>query len=185
MMLIFVIVVAGIFIYQFHTYFQEALVYFRDNINELHFVEGNLEINQGETVEIKDDHSILPYFAIDTDATEEQIQDYTKKLSGYEAGMLILGDKVIYKNELLTQQMEYRYQDILQNYPIPDFDKQAVLDFVSQIDKVSLYISVFIVMTIYLYIIYLASTFVDIIMLAILGFIVAIVGAIIYYLVLR
>lgn len=173
MMLIFVIVVAGIFIYQFHTYFQEALNYFNDNINELHFAEGSLEINQGQTLEIRNDHSILPYLTIDTDATEEQIQDYTKKLSGYETGMLILGDKIIYKNELLAQQMEYHYKDILQNYPISEFDKQGVLDFVSQIDKVSLYISLFIVMIIYLYIIYLASTFVDVVMLAVLGFIVA------------
>lgn len=172
-MLIFVIVVAGIFLYQFHTYFQEALSYFKENISELHFVEGNLEINQGETVEIQNDHSILPYLMIDTDATEEQIQDYTKKLSGYETGMLILKDKVIYKNELLAQQMEYRFQDILQNYPIPEFDKQGVLDFISQIDKVSLYISLFIVMAIYLYVIYLATTFVDVVMLAVLGFIVA------------
>lgn len=171
-MLIFVVVVAGIFIYQFHTYFQEALNYFNENISELHFVEGSLEINQGETIEIRNDHSILPYLTIDTDATEEQIQDYTKKLSGYETGMLILRDKILYKNELLAEQMEYHYKDILQNYPISEFDKQGVLDFVSQIDKVSLYISLFVVMAIYLYIIYLASTFVDVVMLAVLGFIV-------------
>lgn len=171
-MLIFVVVVAGIFIYQFHTYFQEALNNFNENISELHFVEGSLEINQGETIEIRNDHSILPYLTIDTDATEEQIQDYTKKLSGYETGMLILRDKIIYKNELLAEQIEHHYKDILQNYPISEFDKQGVLDFVSQIDKVSLYISLFVVMTIYLYIIYLASTFVDVVMLAVLGFIV-------------
>lgn len=172
-MLIFVIVVAGIFIYQFHTYFQEAVTYFRDNISQLHFVEGNLEINQGETIEIKNDNSILPYLVINTDATNEEIDDYTKTLSGYETGMLILGDKIIYKNQLLSQEMQYNYKDIIQNYPISEFDKQGVLDFISQIDKVSLYISLFIVMTIYLYVIYLASTFVDVFMLAVLGFIVA------------
>lgn len=171
-MLIFVIIIAGIFIYQFHTYFEEGLTYFKDHIEELHFIEGKLEINQGEKIEIQNDHSILPYIAIDTDANEEEIQDYTKKISGYETGILILEDKIVYKNELLSQAMEYHYKDIMQNYAISQFDKQGVLDFVLQIDKVSLYISIFIVMTIYLYIIYLASTFIDVVMLAVLGFIV-------------
>ena len=51
---------------------------------------------------------------------------------------MVLKDKILYKNEILTQSLEYRYEDITKNYPIGAFDKQAVMDFIKQIDMVSL-----------------------------------------------
>lgn len=170
--LIFVMLISGIFVYQFHNYFQEALQYFNHNIQEIHFSEGNLEINKGDKIEIQNDKSMLPYIVADTDAKEEEVKNYQEKLESYETGLVILKDRIIYKNEMVNKTVEYQYKDIMENYQINEFDKQAILDFISQIDVISLYISIYIVIFIYLYIIYLATAFVDIVMLAVLGFIV-------------
>lgn len=171
-MVIFAVIVSGMFAYQFYTYFQNAVHYFENNIQEVSFANNQLEVNKGETIEIQNDTSAIPYIVIDTDATEEELQSYRQKLDSYEAGIMILKDKVLYKNEILTQSLEYRYEEITKNYPIGEFDKQAVLDFVTKLDMVSLMISMFVAIFIYVYVVYLATAFVDIVMLGVLGFIV-------------
>lgn len=173
LMLIFVAVVTCIFMYQFYTYFQKSITYFNENISEVHFFDGNLSVDNGEKKEIENANSVVPYILIDTDADAEEIGKYQEKLGGYESGIIILKDKIVYKNELLSSILEYKYADIVGNYNITEFDKQDVLNFISQINNFKLYASVFVAMFIYLYIIYLASTIVDVFMLAVLGFIIA------------
>ena len=171
-MIIFGVIVAGMFTYQFYTYFQNGVHYFENNIQEVSFANNQLEVNKGETIEIQNDTSVIPYIVIDTDATEEEMQNYMQKLESYEAGIMVLKDKILYKNEILTQSLEYRYEDITKNYLIGAFDKQAVVDFIKQIDMVSLVLSMFFVVFIYVYAVYLATAFVDIMMLGVLGFII-------------
>ncbi len=171
-MIIFAVIVAGMFTYQFYTYFQNAVHYFENNIQEVSFANNQLEVNKGETIEIQNDTSAIPYIVISTNATQEEFDNYKQKLESYAAGMMILKDKVVYKNEILTQSLEYRYEDITKNYEIGEFDKQAVLDFIKQIDMVSLVLSMFFVVFIYVYAVYLATAFVDIMMLGVLGFII-------------
>lgn len=171
-MLIFVLVVSGIFMYQFHTYFQGAVEYFNNNINEVYFLDGYLVLNQGDKIEIRNDTSILPYILIDTDASNEEIESYQNELNHYSTGILMLNNKLIYKNDLLNQTVEYQYSDLLANYGIQEFHKQDIVNLIEGIDKVSLYVSIFIILFIYLYMIYFATALVDIIMLAVLGFIV-------------
>lgn len=172
-MLIFVLIVCGIFIYQFHTSLKGAITYFNNNIDEVYYSNGNLEVNNGEKIEIQNDNEVISFILIDTDALEEDVKEYEKKLVDYETGMIVLKDKIIYKNELLTQSLEYPYASIMANYQINEFNKQGVVDFISQIDMVSLYISLFIIAFIYLYVIYIATTFIDVLMLAVLGFIIS------------
>lgn len=171
--LIFVLVVSSVFLYQFHTSVQGAINYFNNNIEELSFSEGVLEINKGDKIEIQNEKEILQYVVIDTEASQEEIKKYEQNVLSFDNGMIILKDKIIYKNEILAQSMEYKYADIIANYPVVAFHKQDVVNFISSIDMTSLYVSIVIVMFIYLYVIYLATTLVDIVMLGVLGFIVA------------
>ena len=173
LMLIFVFVITCIFMYQFYTYFQKSIIYFNENIEELHFINGELSIDKGDKKEIINGNSVIPYILVDTDANTETIEEYNKKLDGYETGIIILKDKIIYKNGLLNNGLEYKYSDIIGKYDINEFNKQDVLNFISQINNFSSYASIFIAMFISLYIIYTFSTIIDVFMLAILGFIVS------------
>lgn len=172
-MLIFVFVITCIFMYQFYTYFQKSITYFNEEIEEIHFVNGELSIDKGDKKEIINENSVIPYILVDTDANTETIEEYNKKLGGYETGIIILKDKIIYKNGLLIDSLEYKYSDIIGKYNVIEFNKQDVLNFISQINNFSSYASIFIAMFISLYIIYTFSTIIDVFMLAILGFIVA------------
>ncbi len=173
LMLIFVVVVTCIFMYQFYNYFQKSITYFNENINEVNFVNGELNIDKGDKKEIINENSVIPYILIDTNANAETTEEYNRKLAGYESGIIILKDKIIYKNGLLSSGLEYKYSDILSKYNITEFNKQDVSNFINTANNFSSYASVFIAMFICLYIIYTSSTIVDVFMLAVLGFIVS------------
>ena len=74
---------------------------------------------------------------------------------------------------MLSQNIEYMYKDIASAYNISEFSKEDVLNFIYNVNNLSLYSGFFIVNTIYLFIIYFVSTLVDALMLALLGFILA------------
>jgi hypothetical protein len=172
-MLIFVLVLSSMLLYQMHTSVREVISYFNENVDTISYYDNVLEVNDGEKLEIQNDKFIIPYIVVNTNATEEEISDYKTQLEKYDSGIVFLNDKVIFKNSMLSKNLEYSYEALLQNYQIEEFNKEDIQNFISQIDFVSLYSSVFIVMFIYLYIVYLASILVDIIMLAVFGFVFA------------
>lgn len=173
LMLIFVAVITCVFMYQFYTYFQKSTMYINENINEIQYANNELSIDKGDKKEIITDNSVIPYILIDTDALEEEVLSYNEKLGEYESGIIILKDKIIYKNGLLSNSLEYNYKDIMGKYNITEFNKQDVSNFITQANNFSTYASLFIAMFISLYIIYTFSTIVDVFMLAVLGFIVS------------
>ena len=173
LMLIFVFIITSIFMYQFYKTYKKAITYFNESIDEVSFSNGELQIDTGDKKEIINEDSIIPYVLIDTYANEEQIQKYRNDLGGYETGIIILKDKIIYKNGLLSDALEYKYSDIIGIYNIQEFNKQDVSNFINKANNFSSYISIFIAMFISLYIIYTISTIVDVFMLAVLGFIVS------------
>lgn len=110
---------------------------------------------------------------INTNATKEQIDDYTDTINRYENGVMFINDRIIYKNQMLSQNIEYMYKDILSTYNITSFEKDDVLNFISNVNNMSLYSGFFGVTSVYMFVLYFASTLVDALMLAVLGYILA------------
>lgn len=171
--LVFTLVISAVFTYQFSTNIKEAIGYYDQNIKEVSYENGILKVNNGENFEIKNDKSLIPYIVIDTDANTEEISRYQEQLSLYESGIVLLNDKMIYKNEMLSQNIEYHYEDLAKAYEVTAFEKVYVDEFIKNTNQMPLYFGFFMAMFVYLYLIYLSSTFVDVMMLAVLGFIVA------------
>lgn len=110
---------------------------------------------------------------INTNATQEQINQYKDEINRYDNGIIILKDKVIYKNQLLSQGIEYDYKDIANAYNIKELTKQDIITFIEKLNTPGIFFGFFVIVSIYLFIIYFTSALVDILMLAILGFIVS------------
>lgn len=172
LMLIFSIVIAATFTYQFKLSIDDAVGYFNENIYEVNYKEETLSINEGKEIIILTDKEILPIVIINTGANEEQQNKYIEEVSKYDSGIILLNDKIIYKNGILTQDIEYSYKYIANNYGITEFNKQAVIDVINDVNAVQLYYSFFIAAFIYMFIIYFTSTLLDALMLAILGYLV-------------
>lgn len=173
LMIIFTAIISITFTYKFGVSVNNAVNYFEENINEVTYKENNLSVNSGEEIILQNEDELMPIVIINTQATEENIEKYKDEISKYENGIIILSNKVIYKNEMLSQSMEYKYEDIAQNYNINEFNKEDVLSLIKSINQINLYISFFIVVFLYMFIIYFTSTLIDVVMLGVLGFIFA------------
>lgn len=169
--LIFSIVIASVFTYKFSISTNNAIDYFKSNISEVSYKDNNLNINSGEELKLINPEEVIPIVIISTNATEEQEKNYKNEISTYENGIVILKDKIIYKNEMLSQSIEYNFKDIDSIYRISQFDKEDVLTFIANNNTTNLYISIFFILAIYLFMIYFTSSIVDAIMVTILGFI--------------
>lgn len=171
LILIFAIIIAVAFTYKFSVSVNKGIDYFKMNINDVSFKDDNLSVNSGKEAKFINTEELLPIIIINTNANTEQEEEYKTELSKYENGILILKDRFIYKNEMLSQNIEYSYKDIASVYGVSEFDKEDVLTFIANVNNMNLYISFFIIIVIYMFIIYFASTLMDAVMVAILGFI--------------
>lgn len=170
---IFTVIVAAVFTYQFYITLKDGVVYYNENIQDISYKDETLSINEGNEIQIQNDEAVLPYIVIHTGANQEEAHKHIETLNMYPNGIVLLGNKMIYRNEMFSQNMEYSYKDFASTYGITEFNKDNVNEFIQNINQVSLYVSFCIVMFIYLFTIYLSSTFVDVMVLAVLGFIIS------------
>ena len=173
MVAIITIVVVAILIYQFSNTMQSAVIYFNDNIQEMSYADGILTVNSNQKLEINTNSTIAQKIIVDTsELTTEQIEQYRTDLNDLNSGIILLKDKILIKNEMLTAITETTYTDILSQYNLTNLDKQSVLDYIYA-NQSQVYISVAIVEFIYMFSMYLTSILMDTLILAILGLIVA------------
>lgn len=173
MVAIITIIVVAVLIYQFSTTMQSAVIYFNDNVQEMSYTDGILTVNSNQKLEVDTNSTIAQKIIVDTsDLTDEQIEQYRTDLNDLNSGIILLKDKILIKNEMLTAITETTYTDILSQYNITNLDKQSVLDYIYA-NQSQVYISVAIVEFIYMFAIYLTSILMDTLLLALLGLIVS------------
>ena len=173
MVAIITIIVVAVLIYQFSTTMQSAVIYFNDNVQEMSYTDGILTVNSNQKLEVDTNSTIAQKIIVDTsDLTDEQIEQYRTDLNDLNSGIILLKDKILIKNEMLTAITETTYTDILSQYNITNLDKQSVLDYIYA-NQLQVYISVAIVEFIYMFAIYLTSILMDTLVLALLGLIVS------------
>ena len=173
MVAIITIIVVAVLIYQFSTTMQSAVIYFNDNVQEMSYTDGILTVNSNQKLEVDTNSTIAQKIIVDTsDLTDEQIEQYRTDLNDLNSGIILLKDKILIKNEMLTAITETTYTDILSQYHITNLDKQSVLDYIYA-NQSQVYISVAIVEFIYMFAIYLTSILMDTLILALLGLIVS------------
>lgn len=116
---------------------------------------------------------VFQIIIINTNGESDLENEYKNKINKYENGIALLRDKVIYKNNMLSQNIEYSYEDILNSYDIQEFEKQDVLNFINSINGMGLYSGFVLFVGMYMFTIYFISTLIDALMLGVLGFILA------------
>ena len=172
-MIIFVVLVVCIYTYKFSITVNNAINYFKEDITQIKYSDGSLQINSDQPTIIDTTGEIIEKIIIDTGANEEKQKEYIDKINSNSTAVIFLKDKIVLKNQMITQSMEYKYADIAKNYLIGNFEKEDVLNAISNVNIVGIYVMFFITMFIYLFIIYITSTLIDVLMLAVLGFLVS------------
>ena len=170
--LIFTLLASSIYTYKFYKIANQTKQYINDNIENIKYLNGRLEILPDEPIIIENEES--PISIIIIDASKEDANNYKEKYSEkinlYENGILILSDRIVILNNLTNQERAVYYSEIY-GYNIQN--KEAFMNTVFENNIMYVYLIIYEIAFIYLFIIYLASNFVDVIVLGALGYIFA------------
>lgn len=171
---IFTLVISIMSVYKFSKSLNESLSYFDKNIESLTYENDILQVNNNEKLEIISDKNIKGKIIIDTsDLTEEQVNQYRENIKNEKNGILLLKDRVILKNEMLSTISETSYKSFFEKYNInTSLDKQKILNYFNN-NIVQIYFSIFITLYLYMFAVYFASILVDAVVLGALGYITA------------
>lgn len=177
LILLFVIVISIVFTYQFYISANQAIEYFKAEIPELTFKNGELNVQSEEPILIENEEKIVSMIVIDTNS-EENLQEYRSKIDLFGEGIIILKDRVIIRSNMLSNELVYDYKTIAQNYGISDFDKTMAESYLENLNNITTYIGGFFVIVVYMFIVYMLSGLLDAVMLGVLAWILAKIAAI-------
>lgn len=183
LMLLFVIVVVASYTYKISQIVENAVVALKNDMPEFYYQDKELVVKSEEPIYIENTKLFSGMIIIDTNTEEqEKIDGYVQKIKLYDNGFLILKDRIMVKTMATSTINTLLYEQIASNYNIGDFTKEEVITAIDGVNRVSLYFALFLTIFIYFFILYVLSTFIDVIMLAALGYVTArIVGIHIKY----
>lgn len=158
-------------VYQTHQILQEGVQYLQNEFPEFSYRDGILDVESEKRLTISEDDSYVGRVVIDTKTEEEQvINQYTNEVNKAGSGMIVLKDKVILKNQAVTGTISYNYKELLGKMEMNEFTKQAVIDYANSSQVITLYVSVFITIYIYCFVMYLLMTLSNAVFLSIFGY---------------
>ena len=167
LILLFSSIIAIAYTFKFAKIVNSISKYINDNIEEINYESGSLEIITKEAVQIENENNLLQFIIIDT-GEDADLQDYTSKLNLYDTGIIILKDKTILKNRINNGQTIYEYS----RFMIDNFNKSQLMEIITGRQIYYFYAVLFFTLFIYLFLFYFTQMFIDAICLALLGYLV-------------
>lgn len=173
---IFVIVASFASVYKLSKQVQSGLEYVKDVLPDFTFSNNELVIGQEEAIAYENKDKLLDTIIIDTkEVNDETLSLYKEKLQKASNGVVLLKNKALVKTGVTNGIVEYTYSSISETYQINEFNKQQVLEYFSGTSLVLMYIGIFIMMSIYMFVLYFISIWLDIVLLGALGFFTALI----------
>lgn len=167
--LIFTIVIALIYTSKFYSVLDSAREFISTDIEEMKIENGKLNVTSEEPITIENENSIIPIVIIDT-SDNANVEEYVEKINIYETGIVVLSDRVIISNSILTEDESIYYSNLFtENIE----NKEEFLSLISNENMLYTYLLFFGTMLVYLFTVYFMSNLVDSIVLAALGYILA------------
>lgn len=158
-------------IYQTHNLIGEGVDYLQNSFPEFSYKDGTLDVESDNPITISAEDSVAGETIIDTKTEDENvINDYTNKVTNAGGGIIVLKDRVIVKNASIAGTISYSYKDTFEPMEITEFNKQTVIDYVHSSRIISLYVSVFLTIFMYAFVMYFLGALSDTILLSFFGF---------------
>lgn len=159
-------------VYEINTLVKDGIDYLQNEFPDLTYKDGILKVeNEGEIV-IPEENTIFGEIIINTNDVDESKQNqYINTIKENGDGILILKDKAIVENASMNTTVEYQYNNIAKSVNITEFNKQSIIDYVNSGKIITTYISVFAILFVYAFILYMIIKVTDVIMISIFGYI--------------
>lgn len=168
---IFIIVTSFVSIYIVSEQIQKGLEFVKKELPNFTFANNELKMEQEDVILYENMYNVFNTIIIDTkDISSENIKSYKEKIQNVNNGIILLKDKALVKTTVTNGIVEYTYNSISEKYQINKFNKEQLLTYFSGSNLVLIYIGIFIMVYIYMFVLYFTSIWLDIILLAALGF---------------
>ena len=165
--------------YQTYNLVKEGIGYLQNEFPEFSYQDGILSVVSESEIIISSEDSIAGKTIIDTKVEEEQkINQYINEINESGEGIIILKDRAIIKNSAVAGTISYSYQDTFESMGINRFTKQDVINYANSAQILSLYVSVFLTIFIYAFIMYFLTTLSNAILLSFFGYITTVLARI-------
>ena len=173
--ILFSVIIAIVFsVLQVVVTIPNAKNFIASDIPDFSYSNGILDVKSDETVTIDNIADQVLIIADTKDLDETKINEYKDKINLYDIGVLVLKDKVYSKNSYAgTGLQEIPMSDIGSIYGKNEFTKQDIVNDINSINMISLCISLAFTVFLGFFITYLIMSILDIIILALLSNIVA------------
>ena len=177
---IFTFIMAFVYTYKTNNIIANVKQYINNDIKEINFENNELKViskNNEENIKIKNEELGIDVIINTSSLDDNKIDNIINQNNLKENAILILKDKVIIKNQVMSKPLTYMYKDIAEKYNINKIDKQEAIDLLSSNTVKAALVFVFGILLIYFFIIiYFPTTLIDIFVLSILGYIVSIIS---------
>ena len=171
LILLLTVIIAFFFAYKFGNLASFFMDTVKSDFPEFTFSENVMSAEKVINVE-KENKTEKIKLIVDTNIENETetINKYMTEISKFPNGAIFLKDRLIVGVEGLTGQITYDYKD-LDLTKDKEFNKEKLIESLDGINRIPMYISIFIVVVLYMYIIYLFVTALDIAFVGIIGFV--------------
>lgn len=158
-------------IYQTNQAVREGVHYLENKFPEFSYKEGNLNVESDKPITIAEDKFVIGKIIVDTKIeSEEEINKYINEVAQSGNGVIILKDKIILKNDAVAGTINYNYKEMLSQMGITEFTKQDIINYANSAKIVNLYISIFLTVFIYSFIMYFLTTVTNALLLSVFGY---------------
>lgn len=159
-------------IYQTYELLQDGINYIQNEFPAFSYKDGILNVESEDVITISEDNSVTGRTIIDTKTEDEQtINQYINYITEYGEGIIILKDEAIIKSSGVSGTITYSYKDAFEQLSINEFTKQDVINYANSSQILTLYVSLFLTIFIYAFIMYLLTTSFNAVLLSLFGYI--------------
>lgn len=171
---LFIIIAAIGFTYRFGNTYQKAVQYIQGDMPNFQYQEGVLTVEAEQPLIYDNLEEFAGIVIVDTNTEDQAVIDgYTNQITPYQNGIILLKDRVMIKNAASTATVSQKYEELLAERNIISFTKQDLQNEVNQINPVVVYLSIYLVMAVYLFILYLPTLILDTLLFGLFAFLMA------------
>lgn len=141
-------------VYQTNNMIQDVIEYVKNELPEFSYKDGVLKVESEEPIYIEE-NEVVGRVIIDTsEKTDEEVNQYINSIGNEGNGIIVLSNKIILKNVSVAGTVTYEYKETITQMGITEFNKQQVIDYARSEEIFTLYISLFLTLLIYSFVMY-------------------------------
>ena len=172
LLLIFCIIIAVAYTYNIVKNASKVYTSLKEKIPTFSYENGELKTDNDEVTIIEDYGTTIGSIIIDTKTESKNVlEDYSEQISKYGSAVIFLKNGFVVVNSNINGQAAYKYTDLLSSYNIQSGNKEQLINYIDGLSIISVSVTVFLMMIIYLFIAYFITTILDVLILTFLGYV--------------